>query len=247
MQLSKIITTISRVLRRVLLGLIAFITVLIAIPFFLKSIGYYVNDAGWYVGKIAAAQDNPDFCSRLIVYLEILGPSQASRRNECLFTYAEMKEDATICERLLPSEYGLACLSEVGGLLTVGFGCSHFNNGDINCSSGVRGKYNGIENCNIYKQKDLQDWCYQERTRILESAYECEKISPEPPELREECQRWYAFKLKDTNLCESITDKNRQSLCKTKINAWLKYPELRNSFYFGNNALTSSISSATSP
>jgi hypothetical protein len=33
--------------------------------------------------------------------------------------------------------------------------------------------------------------------------------------------------------CSEVTDLLVESLCKAKMNAWLTYPELRGSFYFG--------------
>lgn len=201
----------------------------------LSLIGFHPDAVGTELAEELARSDgDPRECLQILHPLpHFLSPSGGEQRANCLHEYAQLTLDPKACAFLLPSEYGLDCMGTVASSLAKGFGCSSYESGDIYCSSSVRGKNIGTDDCTKYVERDLQDWCYEERTRTLAGIYECNRVSADPPGLREECQRWYAFKEKDPSLCSTILDEKRRQVCELKINAWLSYPQLRNSFYFG--------------
>jgi len=160
-------------------------------------------------------------------------PSTYELQMRCVYVYASLKKHPDACKLLLPSEYGLSCLSTVGGKLKTGYGCTLNSSGNIRCSSGIVGIYSDIENCLKYPEADVKDWCYTERSGTLKEVNDCDKVSKNDPRIFEECHMLYAYKEKDASLCSQIQDEKRRQYCEIRINAWLQYPELRDSFYFG--------------
>lgn len=226
--------------RRFILYGLSILAVAIGTILWIRTFGAHRPYINWdpydLAQYIVNNQRSPEECWDLVV-LDPFGPQAAIRRAGCVFKIAELSANPSVCTLILPSEYGLACLSNIAGSLTIGFGCAKYKADDtLYCSSGLRAKYIGIEDCSDYPEQETKDWCFEERTRTLKGVHECNHISSNPPELREECERWYAFKERDPSLCSSIQDEKRRVLCEVKINAWLQYPELRNSFYFGTTS-----------
>ena len=207
----------------IILGTIAAIPVLLAVLLLgrgivLQLMGYPVDiPPSELADEIAAENGDPLRCRRLKQTVPTMGPSLAEKRMLCFFLLAQKKKDPSICELLLPSEYGWDCLGTVASLIYTGYGCSSYASGEIYCSSGVRGRNTGIDDCGKYKEADLKYWCYVERTRTLEGVFDCDKIPADPPILRDECQRWYAYKLKDASLCSSIRDGKLRKVCELKV------------------------------
>lgn len=152
-------------------------------------------------------------------------PSLYSMQSGCIRDYAEIKKDPMTCELLMPNESGWSCFGTVKSELSKGFGCGSTKE-NINCGVyNIYSKNLGIDDCDIYKEQVLKNWCHQERTATLDNIYECEKIIDTNPGWREECQAKFAFKMKDKKSCESISEKVRKDLCMLEIDAWLKYSD----------------------
>ncbi|MEK7136992.1 MAG: hypothetical protein AAB853_01790 [Patescibacteria group bacterium] len=207
----------------------------------LSILGYHPDAVGAELAATLADQGgDPRECLQIIHPLpHIMSPSDDEQRANCLYTYASITLDPSVCEFLLPSEYGLACLSTVGGKLFQDMHC-HEKAGRIGLyCRGDRGaelvvKSPQIRDCSVYERADVREWCHYIRTYKLAGVYECGNVSR--PEARDDCERGYAFKQKDPSLCAAVQDERRQKYCEIRINAWLKYPQLRRSFYFGTPA-----------
>ncbi len=169
----------------------------------------------------------------------LMRPTTAELQMRCVRDYAEKKQDPSACELLLPTEYGMACLSTLGGKLFSGNHCTGtYGRNEVYCSSYSNGGEQTIErpqikDCLLYKRKDIQEWCYKERTSILTNVHDCKKIANEIEV--DDCENAYAFKQKDPSLCTAVKDEKRRLYCEIRINTWLKNPKLRGSFYFGRS------------
>ncbi|MFA5799925.1 MAG: hypothetical protein WC840_03110 [Candidatus Peribacteraceae bacterium] len=185
----------------------------------LSIFGYHPDAIGQELAKeLVGKGGNPRECLQIIHPLpHPFSPTADEQRGNCIYEYAKLTQDPSACELLMPSDYGWDCLGIVASLINTGVGCSSYASGEIYCSSGVRGRNIGVDDCRKYKEADLKYWCYGERTRTLEGVYDCDKIPADPPILRDECQRWYAYKLKDTSLCSSIRDDKLRKVCELKI------------------------------
>jgi len=194
----------------------AAVCIFFATPILLTLLGYKVNASVTETAKIGAEKHKVAECDRIISY-GLFGPPSGEVRRMCIRKYAEITQDPTACELLMPSNYGWDCLGTVASLLNTGFGCSSYASGEIYCSSGVRGRNIGVDDCKKYKEADLKYWCYGERTRTLAGVYDCDKIPADPLILREECQRWHAYKLKDASQCSPIRDDKLRKVCELKV------------------------------
>lgn len=224
-------------IRRIAIALLGIAAAIILLPWVMRGLGYYVDNPGWEVGEIAAKKGNPNLCYKIIVYWHFFGPTGSQRQGECFFRYATVTLDPSVCEFLLPSEYGLACLSDVGGRLETDIPCTRFaGRNEVYCNAKysegeITIKNPQTENCNLYKRKDLRDWCHYSRTYLYKNVHECTLITHES--VRNICEEGYAFKQKDPSLCDMLKNEQQQKYCKIRINAWIKYPKLRSSSYFG--------------
>ena len=164
-------------------------------------------------------------------------PPLSMARDACIETYAKIAKDPTVCEPLMQNEHRLTCLNTVGSLLFLGSHCTEtYGRDELYCSQYSAGgeltiTNPQIQNCNAYKRQDVQDWCYKKRTSRLNNIHECNKIINTIE--YDSCENAYAFKKKDPSLCEEIQDEMRKKYCEIRINSWLKYPQLRESSYFG--------------
>ncbi|MFA5800364.1 MAG: hypothetical protein WC840_05415 [Candidatus Peribacteraceae bacterium] len=195
------------------------------LPLVSRAFGIYIDEPGWYVAKIAVERGKPvSVCRRIFTTpWNILSPPTDDQGDSCVYDFARLTQDPTACELLMPSEYGWSCLGAVKSELWKGLGCGSTKE-NINCGAyDVFSKNLGISDCTIYGKRVLRDWCHEERTATLKDVYECDEISPDPPGLREACQRRYAFKLKNPALCAEISNVKRRTLCETEIDAWQKY------------------------
>lgn len=186
--------------------------------------------------EIVESEKDVSICMKLQDVTSIQFTTLESRRKNCIFDYAKITKDPSACELLLPSEYGLACLSDVAGNLMSGIRCHIFTNETaLYCKGDGQADLVSndpqIKNCSLYKRDDVREWCHYSRTYLLSEVYECSEMQSDAS--KDECETGYAFKQKDPSLCENVKDKNRKKYCEIRINTWLKYPELRNSFYFG--------------
>ncbi len=171
-----------------------------------------------------------------LTYFEPLSPAPWEKRLDCKLEYVRIAQNPSLCEKLLPNEFGLACLNEVGGLFLGNIPCNQFDGENrLYCNAAYSEGELTIENpqindCNLYSRKDVREWCYFKRSTMISDVHECSKI--DHSHLRDQCEEGYALKQKDPTLCEAVEYNKNRTLCEIRINAWLDYPELRDSFYF---------------
>jgi hypothetical protein len=164
-------------------------------------------------------------------------PTTYEMQMRCVYVYAKMKSDPTACEELMPSDYGLSCLANVGGTLFQGQPC-HLKRSltEIYCTEnspeGIFEMDNfSMNNCEIYSRNDVRELCWKTRTWRVPEVNDCSKINNEL--VKDECEEGFAFKQKDATLCSYIEDGKRREYCEIRVNTWLNFPELRGAFYFG--------------
>lgn len=204
----------------------------------LELMGYPVDIAPWDLAKqIMESGKDPSFCLQLQESVRGIDTTIESRRTNCIFEYAKITKDPSACELLLPNEYGMACLSSVWGKIMGPLPCMKADGSNwVTCNQDNTDEFIKIDNpqitnCSQYKRKDLQEWCYAESSTYLKNIFSCNKI--ETPLVKDDCQMNFSFKQKNPALCNAVKDINRRTYCEIRINTWLKYPELRDSFYFG--------------
>jgi hypothetical protein len=164
-------------------------------------------------------------------------PSTYEQQMSCIHEYAKLAKDPSACELLLPGEYGLSCLSTVGGELFLPRPCVKADGTTWVICDGegsevyVKIDHPSHDNCRKYSRRDVREWCFKERTLRLPNVNDCENITF--PSTRALCETRYAFKLKDPKLCDNVKDAGREKYCRALINTWLSFPALRGSSYFG--------------
>lgn len=206
----------------ILLGMI--VATLLLIPFGMILLGYRVNIDSGAVAELAAKKGNVELCRSIINY-GFFGPTSGESRAHCIYRYAKLTSDPSTCELLMPSEYGWSCLGTVKSELWKGIGCGSTKE-NINCGAyGIFSPNLGIDDCHVYDKQILRDWCHEERSATLQNIYECADISPDPSDLREICERRYAFKMKDPSLCIIMSSDERRTLCEMEINTWQQYSQ----------------------
>ena len=147
------------------------------------------------------------FPGRLFFPFAGMGPSLDSRRKSCIRELAVYTHDTTVCELLMPSEYGLACISDLWSIVLPDDGCGwKVSNPTIYQCRHRDGPLRESENCSAFADNEKQF-----------SA----------------CIFYFADRNKNFEQCKDVPDALIRSYCETRIDAWNKYPELRNSFYFG--------------
>lgn len=183
-------------------------------------------------------------------FIPVDRPTTDELRRLCVYKVAELTRDPSACELLMPSEYGLACLSTIGGEILDPWPCVKADGTtwvicDGEGSEGyIKVNNPSVDDCGIYQRKDLREWCMTERTTHLSGIHECDGIVF--PATKDRCEIRFAFKQKKPELCDLVQQDNRKQYCQILIDTWLKYPELRGSFYFGKPVPMDSALSTTS-
>lgn len=211
-----------------------FICIILIIPIGMTLLGYRVNASASDVAALAAKSGNVALC-KTIMHYGILGPPTDDWRNTCIYEYAKLAKDASACELLLPSEYGMSCISAA-----VNFPqqeCISTRPNELVCytsEKGIQSIYSvpQIENCLAYKKYNNHQvihWCYGERARKFGSLEACLSDAAKGIE-KDDCYYQRAMKVDDLrlDLCNKIqTNDLMRKDCLATVAAWLKYPSLR--------------------
>ncbi|HLC66945.1 MAG TPA: hypothetical protein VJK52_04870 [Candidatus Nanoarchaeia archaeon] len=204
---------------------------MVLLVFLERVFGYFPGNPGWEVAEIAVSKGKGvEECKQILGVPWIgMGPSTSEQRRDCILEYAKLSKDPFVCELLMPSEYGFSCLGEVEGKLFAGEPCYYSAvRKDVYCNS----KYSEgeltidnpqIEKCSNYQRKDLQEWCYLERTKRLNGIRDCDSIEKYSV-LKDDCEFFNALKEKDSKLCASIQDSKRRNYCVLRVDVAIKYP-----------------------
>lgn len=191
----------------ILLGTI--VATVLLIPLGMILLGYRVNVDSGAVAELAAKKGNVELCRSIINY-GFFGPTSGESRAHCVYRYAKLTSDPSACELLMPSEYGLACISnlwpEVSGHVACGW--NHVDTSLFECRND---------------------------SGLLQQGRNCEDFVDNQKQFSA-CLSYMAERAKEFDLCAKIPDLTIRSFCKTKMGAWEKYPSLRGSFYFGQSS-----------
>ncbi len=160
-------------------------------------------------------------------------PSLSEARAYCIFEYAKISQNSSVCDLLMPSDYGMRCLAEVNtehGKINNEPTC-YKENGNLKCVDAETGKvltdtpYNQIANCSKYTKGKIRDICYNERSSTIPDVDDCYLI--EDNRMKMYCMVSIALKKKEPALCEKISDEWAIKNCKLTISLWQKYPQYR--------------------
>lgn len=91
------------------------IAILVGVIFFIYPRVYIIGNGniGTDIAEIIYKHNRSvKDCYHIIDVDPFMGPTLNSQKSLCIYTYAKLAQDSTVCELLLPSEYGLACISE---------------------------------------------------------------------------------------------------------------------------------------
>ena len=192
----------------VLLVLVGAVVLALLSPFLLEELGYYALQPGWAVAEqLVEEGKGVGECRKIMrVCWDVLSPPTVQQRMTCRYRYAEPTKDPTACTGLLPTEYGLDCVGNIWGPLI------------------------DESNCHWYKDNAVR--CFEE-PNLTPHIYDC--TAKESGVLIDECKHRLAFKQKNLEMCEPITNAVLRSICKVRIQAWKEYPQLRSTIYFNDN------------
>ena len=165
---------------------------------------------------IASEGGDPLLCRRLQQTVPTMGPSLTEKRMLCFYLLAQKLKDPSVCELLMPSEYGWSCL----GAATEKQPCLF----DFAQEPEVRG--NGIialmKEC-LDGSADIQNnsCCIMARTVFLEENFDCALLK-ELPAFEDQCLRETALKRREPDTCASISNGNIRSSCEVGVRALLR-------------------------
>ena len=177
---------------------------------------------------IAAEGGDPLLCRRLQQTVPTMGPSLTEKRMLCFYLLAQKLKDPSVCELLMPTDYGFSCLGAVSGKLFAGQHCTRSGSLDhvvVYCNRESEGEVTidrpQIDDCSLYERRDLREWCFNTRTELRKDAHECNRISH--PIMYDECEYNYALKQRDPSLCSPIKDEKRRDFCTLYVELSVKY------------------------
>ena len=195
-----------------------------------RALGYFPGGHFPTIAQYAAEQGDVRLCRRIIglPWPTVGGPSTADARLSCIHDYASLTKDPSVCELLMPTDYGFSCLGAVSGKLFAGQHCTRSGSLDhvvVYCNRESEGEVTidrpQIDDCSLYERRDLREWCYNTRTELKEDAHECKRISH--PIMYDECEYNYALKQRDPSLCSPIKDEKRRDFCTLYVELSVKY------------------------
>ena|SRR3989338_38619 len=165
---------------------------------------YAVNIQAQDFAKVIVENDWPPETCRNLFMLDI-GPRWPTVvfQESCFYEVAHRRKDPTVCEFLIPSEYGLNCIGKIWGKITDESNCHWYQDNAVRCFEGEK---------------------------LIPRIIVCEESAVK--NLPDECLHRIAFKKKDPALCKDIENSVLRSVCEVRINTWNKYPEVRSTQYF---------------
>ena len=207
-----------------------FVVVLI---FIWSSLGYIVTANGAALASsIAEKHGKPTDCFKLRS-LDLLGPTDGTRQNLCVYELAQLLRDPTICELLLPGDYGMECIGEIAGYAR-GEDYCYLQYKTITCRKGLAAstyEYQQTNNCTgyrKYKNDQLLQWCYSNLATTTGDATLCLSRVHTVWD-QDDCYYSRALykKALRVDICQKVKDPILRSTCIATAKAWMRYPELR--------------------
>ena len=149
-------------------------------------------------------------------------------QESCFYEVAHRRKDPTVCEFLMPSEYGISCITNtlppVAGP-DIGINCED-RDGKMFCYS----TYNALlahnqdvvidfSQCEKISDVNKRDWCYIGRVRTIPHEKDCSKVLLNQDH-KDFCIYTLAMKNKDASVCEKIEHLIRRSACGLLLRKW---------------------------
>ena len=176
---------------------------------------------------IAAEGGDPLLCRRLQQTVPTMGPSLTEKRMLCFYLLAQRLKDPSVCELLMPSEYGWSCLGEVHQKIFKEIPCWYSTVNDrtfcneFYSEGELTIEHPQMKDCSVYLRKDLREWCHYERTTRMKGVHDCDQITH--PVVYDNCGYSYALKERDPALCAPIKDEKRRDFCTLYVELSVKY------------------------
>jgi len=207
----------------ILVGIIIFL--LLSWLLFYQNIyrlwGYYVTTDEDTLAQYLVDHRLPVSDCRKLMHLERgAAPSVSEKRLECVIRYAAIVKDPSICELLMPSEYGMNC---VGGAI-------HEQPCWLAMDRSVRwtGGQASLRECEKKDNKRSAEGnlcCHVARVRSLKHVNDCSPVANRQ-DMFDQCQYAIAMKNHDPSACTTIVNDNIRSACDVQTNALIKDPTL---------------------
>jgi len=161
---------------------------------------------------IASEGGDPLLCRRLQQTVPTMGPSLTEKRMLCFYLLAQRLKDPSVCELLMPSEYGFSCIGTARVKEPCGFG--YYAN--------PRVQGNGIiatlEEC-ISGPPEIRAnaCCAIAKVKYTDDHNDCSVLIDATRELQDQCHHELALKSRDISECSSIQNINVRSSCEIHV------------------------------
>jgi hypothetical protein len=204
----------------VLLALIPVITA--AIYVIQRTFGYFPGGHFPTIAKYAAERGDVSLCHKIIAlpWPTIGGPSVADARLSCIHDYASLTKDPAVCELLMPSEYGWACVGAAMEREPCVFVA------DAARTVKGQGIVTTYDACLTGPPVTKNHVCCAMARVVFEEENNVDDCSAFPTNsLRDQCHREMAIKEADISSCALIMNTNIRSACEVQVRA-LKYKQI---------------------
>jgi hypothetical protein len=208
-------------------GKIVALGIVIVAVLCLKAFGWhrpYINWLPWDLAQYLVEKGRPASECFDLIWFSILSPTQAEQRALCVYEYAKRKKDPSACELLMPSSYGLYC---VGGAEDFYLPCEsekytvHWNEDHVPHEATLQ----ECETSEIGMSVLGRQCCVVGRTRYILSENDCSPVRENTP-IYDRCLYGLAWKNKDPQLCNEITNSNAKAACTVQSAALQKDPSI---------------------
>lgn len=175
---------------------------------------------------------NPDRCLKMpddgipflpIMLFPAMGPTIEDKRSLCVFKVAQLIQDPSVCELLMPSRYGLDC-----ALGAMKDNICTFVDKDVWWAEGDSDKKMKRSDCIKPDQKISftgSACCIISIVSSVLSENDCSPLSANA-RFYDECQFRLAFKNRDPLVCETIVDTNVKAGCLVNAKALKQDPSI---------------------
>lgn len=205
------------------------------------GLGFYVHKTGWEVAEILVRDGKPATdCKKIEWLYTLFGPPEYEQERSCFYDYAKLSKDPTVCEYLMPSEYGIYCIAEVlhesvkesfctlerkGDTELICVLYETTDDGEVRFSGNRYLPIPSLEGCRGLRDPLARNWCWQERAQKEQNQSLCANLPPSPGG-KDECLHYVAFVKKDLDLCNTIRSDVVRKACSVRVRTVMQYPEL---------------------
>lgn len=226
-----------------ILAVISLLLIVNGINFTFHALGYTtlysMYDAEKYASTLLSEGRSANDCMKIHTFFPTYPPLYEFRWG-CVRKYAELAQDPSACQLLMPSDYEIMCIGAAESQHLPSLGChidSYQLPYQITCiADAFTGKTRtytaqNVENCSMFEKENNKyalHWCYAKRAEQFGDIDACIKHA-DSEDFRNDCYYKRASYVEDLNLdfCKKIENSILRSGCTETVKAWIKYPELR--------------------